>query len=145
LYLIATSLVRSKYTADQVFTMFKEQHHIETAHHQWKAPIRLRPIFLHKVQRIESLILVQFIALMAFYLLQRQYRQRSRRPDCRTTAETLIRQFSFVPISLREQNGQTVVSIFRPSLMQAEILSTLAHPHLATQLEAATQCPADHG
>lgn len=142
LYVIATSLAKNKYSTDEVFTMFKEQHHIETAHHQWKAPIRLRPIFLHKPHRIESLILVQFIALMAFYLLQREYRLRSSNPKCRTTAETLIRQFSFVPISLREQASQVYVSIFKPNEKQHAILQVLGHPDLGTQLRTAT-APSD--
>ncbi len=71
---IAASLPKKTHNTDELFTSFKEQHHIETAHHQWKAPLRLRPLFLKKASRIESLLLVQFLALMAFYLLQRLYR-----------------------------------------------------------------------
>ena len=74
LYAVSTSLRKKTHSTDDVFTTFKEQHHIETAHHQWKAPIRLRPLFLKRVTRLESLIFVQFLALMAFYLLQRLYR-----------------------------------------------------------------------
>lgn len=145
LYVIATSLAKEPHDTDEVFTMFKEQHHIETAHHQWKAPLRLRPIFLHRPERIESLILVQFLALMTFYLLQREYRQRSSNPKCRTTAETLIRQFSFVPVSLRDEAGQIRVSTFRPNEKQTAILSVLRQPDLATQLRAATARPGARG
>ncbi|MDP1814631.1 MAG: hypothetical protein Q8K92_09315 [Leadbetterella sp.] len=45
----------------------------ENANKILKGPIRLRPIFLHKQERIESFSLVIFLALMAYYLLERTY------------------------------------------------------------------------
>ena len=53
-------------------------------------------MFLKKATRIESLVFVQFLALMAFYLLQRLYRS-AKGPSCRTTAETLLKRFILCP------------------------------------------------
>jgi hypothetical protein len=35
-------------SADQLFTQFKEQNHLETSHHQWKTPLAVRPVFLRR-------------------------------------------------------------------------------------------------
>ena len=58
---------------DKVFSTFKEQYTVENANKILKGPVRLRPIFLHKQERIESLILVIFLALMLYYLLERTH------------------------------------------------------------------------
>jgi len=133
LYAICTSLSKKTHSTDEVFTPFKEQHHIETAHHQWKAPIRLRPLFLKKVTRIESLVFVQFLALMAFYLLQRSYRL-AKEPSCRTTGETLLKRFSFTPIALRYQPQTVQVTPFPLKKAQIEILKTLTFPLIEDQI-----------
>jgi transposase len=133
LYALLTSLARRQCSTDEVFTTFKEQHHIETAHHQWKAPIRLRPVFLKKATRIESLVFVQFLALMAFYLLQRLYRL-AEGASCRTTGETLLRQFAFCAIGVRYEDQTIVVSTFPVNHAQAQTLSTLGFPSLEEQI-----------
>jgi len=134
LYAISTSLPKKTHNTDEVFTAFKEQHHIETAHHQWKAPIRLRPLFLKKVTRIESLILVQFLALMAFYLLQRRYRL-AKGVSCRTTAETLLKRFAFLAIGLH-YNEQSVQVTPLPLIQSQEaIFRTLRLPCIPDQIK----------
>ena len=72
-YVIGTTLNKDEYPMDRVFAIFKEQYTVENANKILKGPVRLRPIFLHKQERIESLILVIFMALMLYYLLERTY------------------------------------------------------------------------
>lgn len=134
LYVLATSLSKKTQTTDNVFTAFKEQHHIETAHHQWKAPIRLRPLFLKKPERLESLVFVQFLALMAFYLIQRLYRL-AKGESCRTTGETLIRRFVHCPIGLLYK--ETSVNLVSCSLLpfQLDIFKTLNIPLIDEQIQ----------
>jgi len=72
-YVIGTTLNEDEYPMDRVFSIFKEQYTVENANKILKGPVRLRPIFLHKQERIESLILVIFLALMLYYLLERTY------------------------------------------------------------------------
>jgi transposase len=133
LYAICTSLSKKTHSTDEVFTAFKEQHHIETAHHQWKAPIRLRPLFLKKVIRIESLVFVQFLALMAFYLLQRSYRL-AKGACCRATGETLLKCFSFTPIAINYHPQSVQVTPFPLKKVQIEILKMLGFPLLEGQI-----------
>ena len=135
IYAVATSLRKKTHTTEQVFTTFKEQHHIETAHHQWKAPLRLRPLFLKKNTRIESLVFVQFLALMAFYLLQRLYRL-AMGPSCRTTAETLLKRFALCAIGLRHAKQSVQVDPFIPKDSQLFILHKLRFPLVRDQIKS---------
>jgi transposase len=134
-YALMTNLPRAKNATDEVFTAFKEQHHIETSHHQWKAPIRLRPLFLKKVRRLESLVFVQFLALMAFYLLQRRYRN-AKGKDCRTTGETLLRRFAHCPIAFKSQKNSVEVIAGHLMPRQAETLRILELPSVEQQLQS---------
>lgn len=140
LYAIGTSLPKKTHSTDDVFTTFKEQHHIETAHHQWKAPIRLRPLFLKKVTRIESLVFVQFLALMAFYLLQRRYRL-AKGSSCRTTAVSLIKHFVLCGIGIRYSKRSVNVTPFALRSPQEAILRTLRFPYPHEQIKSQVTCP----
>lgn len=135
LYAIGTSLREKTHSTDDVFIAFKEQHHIETAHHQWKAPIRLRPLFLKKVTRIESLVFVQFLALMAFYLLQRLYRL-SKGETCRTTGETLLNRFVFSAIAVRYEKDTVRVTPLPLKPAQADVLESLKFPFIGEQIRS---------
>lgn len=135
IYALSTSLRKKTHTTEEVFTTFKEQHHIETAHHQWKAPLRLRPLFLKKITRIESLVFVQFLALMAFYLLQRLYRL-AKGPSCRTTAETLLKRFAFCAIGIRHEKQSVQVDPFIPKESQQFILHKLRFPLVRGQIKS---------
>ena len=140
LYAIGTSLPKKTHSTDDVFTTFKEQHHIETAHHQWKAPIRLRPLFLKKVTRIESLVFVQFLALMAFYLLQRRYRL-AKGSSCRTTAVSLIKHFVLCGIGIRYSKRSVTVTPFALRAPQEAILRTLRFPYPHEQIKSQVTRP----
>ncbi|MFH1184416.1 MAG: IS1634 family transposase [Chloroflexota bacterium] len=132
-YAMMTNLPPESHSTDEVFTSFKEQHHIETSHHQWKAPIRLRPLFLKKIKRLESLIFVQFLALMCFYLVQRCYRV-GKGGECRTTGETLLRRFAHCPLAFRYQKGSIEVMLNRLLPRQEETLRILGLPSVAGQI-----------
>jgi len=142
LYALGTSLPNKTHSTNDVFTTFKDQHHIETAHHQWKAPIRLRPLFLKKVTRIESLVFVQFLALMAFYLLQRRYRL-AKGASCRTTALSLIKRFIMCGIGIRYSKQSVNVTPFALKPTQEAILSTLRFPHPHEQIKGEVTRPDD--
>ena len=134
LYVLGTSLSKRTHTTDDVFVAFKEQHHIDTAHHQWKAPLRLRPLFLKKPTRLESLVFVQFLALMAFYLIQRLYRL-AKGESCRTTGETLIRHFVFCPIAVRYEEACAQVLPSSLKSIQTNVLNVLGFPFVNEQIQ----------
>ena len=142
LYAISTSLPKKTHSTDVVFTTFKEQHHIETAHKKWKNPIRLRPLFLKKATRIESLVFVQFLALMAFYLLQRRYRL-AIGSSCRTTAETLLKRFVLCGIGLRYLKRSVNVTTFALKSPQESVLKTLRFPYPHEQIKSHVARPVD--
>ena len=133
-YALMTNAPAKKLSTDAVFTSFKEQHHVETSHHQWKAPIRLRPLFLKKIRRLESLVFVQFLALMCFYLLQRCYRD-GREGECRTTGETLLRRFAHCPVAFRCRQGSVEVMVNRLLPRQEATLQILQLPSVAQQIQ----------
>lgn len=140
LYAVVTSLPKRTHSTDDVFITFKEQHHIESAHHQWKAPMRLRPLFLNKPRRIESLVFVQFLALMAFYLLQRRYRL-AMGPSCRTTAETLIKRFASFGIGIRYGKRSVTVTPSALRSTQEAILKRLRFPYPHEQIKSSVAYP----
>lgn len=133
-YAMMTTLPRESHSTDEVFTSFKEQHHIETSHHQWKAPIRLRPLFLKKIRRLESLVFVQFLALMCFYLVQRCYRL-GKAEECRTTGETLLRRFAHCPLAFRHEKDSIQVMLNRLLPRQEQTLRILGLPSVAEQIQ----------
>ena len=71
-WLTTAPLTRS---ADTLFTEFKQQCYVEQGHHQWKTPLAVRPLFLKSPERVEALVYLLKIALTAYHLLQRLYRQ----------------------------------------------------------------------
>ena len=86
-----------QYSADELFTKFKEQNYIELLHHQMKTPLAVRPVFLKSPRRVEALVTLLQIALQAYQVLERRYRQTvpedAPADEQRMTAETLLRHF----------------------------------------------------
>jgi hypothetical protein len=66
-------------------------------HHQWKTPLAVRPVFLKSPQRVEALLCLLQLALTAYQLLERLYRQpvAADAPvtEQRMTSESLLRPF----------------------------------------------------
>ena len=63
------------YSADRLFTTFKQQNYIELLHHQMKTPLAVRPVFLKSLRRVEALVSLLQIALQAYQVLERRYRR----------------------------------------------------------------------
>jgi transposase len=63
------------HSADELFTKFKEQNYIELLNHQMKTPLAVRPVFLKSPCRVEALVTLLQIALQAYQVLERRYRQ----------------------------------------------------------------------
>jgi hypothetical protein len=62
-------------SGDLLFTQFKQQNYVELCHHQWKTPLAVRPVFLKSPRRVEALVCLMQVALTAYQLLERFYRQ----------------------------------------------------------------------
>src|SRR5439155_15034771 len=74
LSVLVTTAPRSE-SAAALFTEFKQQNEVELAHHQWKTPLAVQPVFLKNPRRVEALVHLLLNTLMSYHLLQRQYRR----------------------------------------------------------------------
>lgn len=116
-------------SADSLFTQFKEQNFLELAHHQWKTPLAVHPLFLKAPRRVEALVCLLQIALQAYHMLERLYRQQlgddAPPRQRRTTAETLLRTFAVYGLLVQRMRLGQVVYATRLTSKQREVLHTL--------------------
>jgi hypothetical protein len=111
-------------SADTLFTEFKQQCYVEQAHHQWKTPLAVRPLFLKSPERVEALVYLLKIALTAYHLLQRVYRQAVPDDD---------------PVAERRLSSESILRAFRvcPLIKETTPLGCVVHPVQLTQRQRA--------
>jgi hypothetical protein len=125
-------------SSDSLFSYFKQQIYLEQAHHQWKTPLAVRPLFLKSPERIEALVYLLQIALTAYHLLQRQYRQAV--PDDaplsekRLTTESILQVFRAYTLVKEDKPLGSVVHPVRLTARQRQILERLRYLTPAQQL-----------
>jgi Domain of unknown function (DUF4277) len=125
-------------SADTLFTEFKQQCYVEQGHHQWKTPLAVRPLFLKSPERVEALVYLLKIALTAYHLLQRLYRQAV--PDDapvaekRLTTESILRAFRVCPLVKEAIPLGCVVHPVQLTQRQRRILNRLHFPTPAQTL-----------
>lgn len=131
-------------SADLLFTQFKQQNYVELGHHQWKTPLAVRPVFLKSPRRVEALLCLMSIALTAYQLLERLYRQSvgegAEPAELHRTTESLLGAFRGYGLIVRRSQYGRVVHASRLSTEQSRILEQLdfARP---TQLLAQVLAP----
>src|SRR5262245_19554155 len=125
-------------SADTLFTEFKQQCYVEQGHHQWKTPLAVRPLFLKSPERVEALVYLLTIALTAYHLLQRLYRQAI--PDDapvtekRLTSESILRTLRVCPLVKEVTALGCVVHPVPVTQRQRRILALLKFPTPAQTL-----------
>jgi transposase len=128
---LVTTAPRSR-SADELFRQFKQQSYLELLHHQWKAPLAVRPVFLKSPQRVEALLCLLQLALTAYQLLERLYRQQlAADAPCteqRMTSESLLRQFRVYGLIVCRSTVGRVVYATRLTSRQRHILQQLQFP-----------------
>ena len=93
IYVAATTLPAA-HSLDQVFTWLKQQWRVEDSHRILKGRLKVSPVFLHRPDRIEGLILVLWMALVTYQLLEREWRKQTQgTKSARWTTLTLLRLF----------------------------------------------------
>ncbi len=116
-------------SADLVFTKYKQQGYSELANHEFKTPLAVHPVFLKSPERVEALVFLMIIALTAYFLLQRMYRQTvpaaASTRERRTTTETLLGAFSCYMLIINHTRLGREVQPTRLSSRQREILQRL--------------------
>jgi hypothetical protein len=131
-------------SGDTLFTQFKQQNYVELGHHQWKKPLAVRPVFLKSPRRVEALVCLMQVALTAYQLLERFYRQSvpadAAPSELHRTTESLLRVFrGYGLIERRTQLGGAVHAT-RLTPAQSSILRQLRFP-TPTQLLAQVLAP----
>lgn len=121
-----------QHSGDSLFSQFKQQNYVELCHHQWKTPLAVRPVFLKSVKRVEALVCLMQIALTAYQLLERLYRQSvpegAEDAELHRTTEGLLKAFrSYGLIERRTRQGR-VVHATRLTAAQSQILRQLGFP-----------------
>jgi hypothetical protein len=86
-YLLITNRCLS---AEEIIRRFKRQDKVEKCNRTIKGPIRIRPIFLHKQERIESLVFICMLALLVFSILE----MNARRAGIEMTATAIFSKFA---------------------------------------------------
>jgi len=86
-YLIVTNRHLSE---EEMLLRFKQQDKIEKQNRTLKGPIQIRPMFLHKQNRIEALIFICMLALLVFSILELWVK----REGIQMTAKSLMEKFS---------------------------------------------------
>jgi hypothetical protein len=116
-------------SADLLFTQFKQQNYVELGHHQWKTPLAVRPVFLKSPRRVEALVCLMSIALTAYQLLERLYRQSvgegAESAELHRTTESLLRAFRGYGLIVRRSPFGPAVHASRLNMEQARILGQL--------------------
>lgn len=125
-------------SADTLFTEFKQQCYVEQAHHQWKTPLAVRPLFLKSPERVEALVYLLKIALTAYHLLQRLYRQAvaddAPLAEKRMTTESILRAFRVCPLVKEATALGNVIHPMQLTMRQRRILALLNFPTPAQTL-----------
>lgn len=96
-YMLATNRALSE---EEMLTHYKRQDRIEKRIRTIKGPIRVRPMFLHNQERIESLVFICMLALLVFSILE----MLAKRAGIPMTGESILKQF---------QTSAVIHTIFR--------------------------------
>jgi transposase len=119
-------------SGDRLFTQFKQQNYVELGHHQWKTPLAVRPVFLKSPRRVEALVCLLSVALTAYQLLERFYRQSvpgdADATEWQRTTESLLRAFRGYGLIERRTRLGRVVHATRLTAEQARVLRQLHFP-----------------
>jgi transposase len=125
-------------SGDHLFTQFKEQNFLETAHHQFKTPLAVSPVFLKSPRRVEALVCLLQIALQVYQMLERLYRiqvpEQAPVREQRLTAETILRTFAVYGVFVENTVLGRVVHATPPAVRQRDLLTRLALPTPAQYL-----------
>lgn len=126
-------------SGDQLFTYYKQQNFIESAHHQWKTPLEVSPVFLKSPRRVEALVCLLQLALQAYHVLERLYRQNvpddAPRAQHHMTSEQLLRNFRVYGLLVQSSVCGQVIHPTRLNNQQRQILDRLHFSTPAQTLE----------
>lgn len=129
-YLLVTN---RSLTAEEMLARFKEQDRIEKRIEAIKGPIRIRPMFLHKQERIEALVFICMVALMVYSILEYLLRH----VDLEATGRHVLEQFaSLSAIYSYFGDGSLLKQAAPPTAFQRTVLKRLRFPPAHTYVNS---------
>jgi Domain of unknown function (DUF4277)/Transposase DDE domain len=118
-----------RHSGDQLFRKYKQQNYVELLHHQSKTPLAVTPVFLKSPRRVEALVCLLQLALQAYQVLERLYRQsvppEATRAEQTMTSEQLLRIFAVYGLLVQDSVYGRVIHATRLSHRQRQVLDQL--------------------
>jgi transposase len=137
-YAVLVTTAPLTHSGDSLFSRYKNQNQVELVHRNWKKPLAVHPLFLHNPERVEALVYVLLVALMAYYLTQRLYRQAvpADAPEAEryTTTATILRAFRGYALIVRSTPQGRLIQPTPLNPHQRHILQRLGLPSPAQLL-----------
>ncbi len=115
---------------------------MEKGFRRLKGPIRLRPVYLHKEERIAGLVFVNMLALLVYSVVE----LKCQRGGLRITTEAVLKRFAYLTvITTTFVDGSVQVRVERLSRRQREVVRAMGHTWwpvgLAGLCPALPECP----
>jgi len=108
----------------QMLALYRQKDGVEKRFTVSKSDLKVSPIYLHKDQRIEAMLLINMLALLTYSLLERQARQNGLQM---TTRRIIQKLESLDIIETRCWDGSRLLRIVPVDQEQAVLLEVLAH------------------
>ena len=96
LYPVVTNVFDQSYTTAELFLRTRKKYSVEQPMRHLKSKIKIRPVFLHIEERIRGLVLITFIALMAYCILEHLAKQNL---NPKATTHQLMKEFAAIVFS----------------------------------------------
>jgi len=117
---------------EEMLSHFKSQDRIEKHIRTFKGPIRVRPIFLHNQERIESLVFICMLALLVFSILEMM----AKRNGIIMTGESILKQFQTMTVVYTTfKDGSCWKQVAPLTQFQNEFIQALGLPEPGSYLE----------
>ena len=122
-YLLVTN--DEKLTADEMLRLSKRRDVPEKRFSTVKGPLQVRPVYVHKQERVLGLVFCSLVALLVYALIELQ----CRRAGIQRTASRVLAEFaSLVVVVTRFADGTTLRYLSGVSPNQLDLLEVLALP-----------------
>jgi transposase len=151
-YAVLTNLPATSHSPTAVLDIYKDQHLAEGRFRDLKQlPVRVRPLWLKRADRIETLIFLIMLAVFLFALLERQVRQAitetgqkitglmpERRDTTTPKGARLLKAFNALSVVKIEEGHHVRLLLSELSSVQRQILQALGLADLYTYLPGLT-------
>lgn len=147
-YSVLTNLPDETHTASAVLEIYKDQHQVEGRFRDLnQLPVRVRPLWLKRPDRLETLVFLIMLAVLVFALIERQVRRAIAQtgqtitglmPEKRDTTtpkgSRLLKAFDSLSVVKIEQGHRVRFVLSELSAVQRQIIHALGVAELSTYL-----------